>query len=228
MLKGLKISITITLYYLVLYSIKISKIIIVYFNNSDKLYSAKILSSCLYYSANSIKITEIFKIIMNILDVILIVIFIFYAFRGYRRGLIYEIFSIGIIIIGLLASFLFFKKLSVLFNQFLNNKDLSLVIAFLAIFIGVSISLITMRNILSNLIESLNLTEIDSILGLVVAVIKIILLISIVLMFIESHSILGLDKIIGRSFIYSYIKRIFLAFMSILPAKIRMVVFSIF
>jgi len=115
-----------------------------------------------------------------------------------------------------------------LFNQFLNNKDLSLVIAFLAIFIGVSISLITMRNILSNLIESLNLTEIDSILGLVVAVIKIILLVSIVLLFIESHSILGLDKIIGRSFIYTYIKRIFLAFMSILPAKIRIVVFSIF
>jgi len=164
---------------------------------------------------------------MNFIDVIIIILIIFYTFRGYRKGLIYEVFSIGIILIGLLASFLFFKQLSVILNQFFNNKDLSLIISFLAIFIGVAISLITMRNILSNLIETLNLTEIDSILGMVIGALKVILVISVILLFIESHSMFGLEKAIKHSFSYPYIKRIFHALISVFPIKVRLIVYSV-
>ena len=174
-----------------------------------------------------LKLKKIFEIIMNFIDIILLIILIFFALRGYRRGFVYEIFSIGIIVIGLLASFLFFKQVAIIFNQYFNNRDLSLILAFLAIFIGVSISLITMRNILSNLIESLNLTDIDSILGLLLAVVKTVLVVSIILLFLENHPVFDLDKPIKRSFVFPYIKRVFFAFMSLLPIKIRLIIYSI-
>lgn len=165
---------------------------------------------------------------MNFIDIIILIILIFFAFRGFNRGFIYELFSIAILIIGLLASFLFFKQISVILNQYINNRELSYIVAFLAIFIGITISLITIRNILSNLIESLNITEIDNFLGLIFSIINVIFVVSFVLIFLERHPVFGIEKAIGKSLIFPYIKRVFFAVVSVLPIKIRVIIFNIF
>ncbi|RKY03166.1 MAG: hypothetical protein DRP54_00185 [Spirochaetes bacterium] len=70
--------------------------------------------------------------------------------------------------------------------------------------------LIMIRNVLLNLIESLNFSNADSFLGLVIGMLRKVLLFDMVMIFLSNHSILNLHRAIRSSFTYSYIEKLFL------------------
>jgi len=157
---------------------------------------------------------------MNVMDVIIVIVVLIFTIRGYMRGFINEVFSFLIIMIGLIAAFLFYKPLSNLVYEFVNNRDLSFILSFIFLFIFVTILLIMIRNVLLNLVESLNFSDADAVMGLVLGALKGTLLCGLVLIFLANHSILNIDRIIRSSFSFQYIEKVFFAFISILPDKI--------
>ncbi len=158
---------------------------------------------------------------MNYIDIIIIVITIIFAVRGWKRGFVYELFGMSIILIGLVTAFIFFKPVSNIINQFINNRDLSLVVAFIVVFVGVAISLTIIRNIISGFIENLNITDIDSILGLVFSVLKVFLIMAFILLIIDKYSFFGIENHIRSSIFYPVIKKVFYAVISILPEGVK-------
>ena len=69
---------------------------------------------------------------MNIIDLIIIVAVLIFCIKGYLKGFINELFSLLIIILGLIVSFLFYKSLSSVVYTFIENKDLAFIISFLS------------------------------------------------------------------------------------------------
>jgi len=163
---------------------------------------------------------------VNFIDIVVVVVVILFTVRGYLRGFINEIFSLFIIIMGLIISFLFYKPLSVILNEFVDNSDLAVILSFIVLFVFTSVVLIMIRNVLLNLIESLNFSDADSLLGLVIGMLKGALLCGMVMIFLSNHSILNLHRVIRSSFSYFYIEKVFFAFISVLPDKISRIITS--
>jgi membrane protein required for colicin V production len=157
---------------------------------------------------------------MNLIDIIIIIFAIVLCIRGYLRGFINEVFSLLIIICGLIGAFLFYRPLSETFMEFIGSRDLSMILAFFAIFIFITIVLIIIRNMLIRVIDRLNLTDIDNILGVVVGLIKGLLICGVILVFLKNHPVFRIDEMIGRSSLFPYLEKIFISLIALLPERI--------
>ena len=157
---------------------------------------------------------------MSFIDVIIVVIVIIFCIKGFLRGFIRELFSVLIIILGLVGAFLFFRFLNEVICIFFENQDLSLIISFVLIFVGITIILVIIRNTLLKFVDTLNFADVDHILGLILGIIKGVLVCGIIFIFLKNHPILRLDRAIARSVIFPYIERMFIALISFLPDRI--------
>jgi membrane protein required for colicin V production len=159
---------------------------------------------------------------MNVIDFCIIVVVIIFCIRGFLKGLVHELFTLGIIILGLTASLLFFRPLGLALQKSLGNRDLSFILAFFIIFAGIAIFFIILRNALIGLIDRVNLTDIDYVLGIVIGMVEGVLLCSIILIFLENHPVLGIDRMVASSLLHPHIKGIFLFLSGLLPESIRL------
>jgi membrane protein required for colicin V production len=158
---------------------------------------------------------------MNVIDIFLFIILLIASIKGYVKGFIHELFSFLIIILGLILSFLFYKPLGSMIGIVIENRDLSLIISFILIFTFTTILLVLIRNALSNIIESLDITDINRILGLIFGAVKGAIFCTFILIFLRHHQIFKLDKLIDRSFFYQFFERFFVALLSLLPHNLR-------
>lgn len=163
---------------------------------------------------------------MNFIDVIIIILVIILCIRGYLKGFVNELFSLLILGLGLFGAFLFYQPLSVVFLEFVDNVDVALVFSFFALFILISIFLIIIRNVIVQFVDRLNLTDIDSLLGVVVGLLKALVLCGVVFVFLRYHPVFRIDESIERSFIYPYLERILIAFLSLFPGRISLLLYS--
>lgn len=148
--------------------------------------------------------------------------------KGYMKGFIHELFSFLIIVVGLTASFIFYRPLNSIINIFIENNDLSLIISFLSIFIFAMIMFVIIRNTFSNLVNNLNFTDIDSFLGLIIGLIKGIIICSACLIFLNNHPVLNVERAIKNSFIYPFIENFFIALLSLFPHDIHIIIIRFF
>jgi len=165
---------------------------------------------------------------MNFIDIIIIIFVLVLCIRGYLRGFVNELFSLLIIGVGLTFAFLFYRPLSGIFLEFLENTDLSLIFSFFSIFILVTLFFIIVRNIIVQFVERMNLTDIDAFLGVIVGLFKGLLICGFILIFLKYHPVLRIDEVIVRSFLYPYLERIILACVSLLPEGIVVSIYRIF
>jgi len=89
------------------------------------------------------------------------------------------------------------------------RSDLPVILSFIILLVFTSMVLIMIRNVLLNLIESLNSSDADSLLGLVIGMLREALLFGMVMIFLSNHSILNLHRVIRSSFTYFYIEKLF-------------------
>jgi membrane protein required for colicin V production len=157
---------------------------------------------------------------MNFIDVIIIILVVIFCIKGFLRGFLKELFSALIIVLGLVGAFLFYRALNGIMSTLIENDDLSLILSFAAIFVGITILLVIIRNTLLRFVDTLNFSDIDHVLGVVIGLFKGILICGAVLIFLYNHPVLHLDRAIGRSALFPLLARIFTALLSLLPERI--------
>ena len=78
------------------------------------------------------------------------------------------------------------------------------------------------------MVDSLNFTDIDKMLGVIIGLGKGVILCSALLIFLKNHPVLNIDKTINDSLIYPFIEKVFIAVLSLFPQNIREVVMKVF
>ena len=164
---------------------------------------------------------------MNIIDVVIIIFVLIFCVKGYIKGFINEIFTLIIIILGLTGSFLFYKPLSTSVFTFIENRSLSFIVSFLSIFVFITVVLIIIRNAITKMVDSFQLTNIDYLLGLLVGLIKGTVLIGAILIFLKNHPVMNLDITISRSFIFPFLESIFFTALSIFPENMEIFIYRV-
>jgi len=160
---------------------------------------------------------------MNFIDLIIIILMIVFGVKGYLKGFIHELFSILIIILSLVGALLLFKTLAPILSNFIGNRDLTLILSFISIFVLIAVLLIIIRNTLTEFIDNLNFTDIDYLLGVIFGLFKGLLICGIIFIFLKNHPVPGLKIGIDKSFIFPYLEKTFIIIISILPDKILMI-----
>jgi membrane protein required for colicin V production len=157
---------------------------------------------------------------MNVIDILIILIFIFFCIKGFIKGFVHELFSLLIIVLGLIISFLFYRPLGSIVFDYMKNRELSLILSFLSIFLLITVILLVLRNRVLDLVDDLNLSDIDRFLGLFIGMGKGFLLSSTFLVFLTNHPVMDIDSVISNSLFYPIIERVFFSFLSLLPEHV--------
>ena len=164
---------------------------------------------------------------MNAIDIIIIIVVLIFCIKGYIKGFVNEIFNLIIIILGLTGSFFFYKTLSSTVFTFIENSALASIISFISIFILITVILIIIRNAVTKVVDSFNLTNADYLLGLLIGFIKGALLIGAILIFLKNHPVMKLDLAIDNSLIYPFLEKIFFTGLSILPDSLEITIYRV-
>jgi membrane protein required for colicin V production len=157
---------------------------------------------------------------MNVFDVIVIGCVLFFCVKGYYHGFVNEIFSLVILAAGLVLSILFCRPAAGILAEFVENRDLALILAFVGIFIVVTLVLLVIRNTLLNIIERVNMTDADSIIGALIGLFKGVLLCGLVSIFLKNHKVLHLEEPIRGSLIYPVLERAVTPLLLMLPDRV--------
>ncbi len=139
---------------------------------------------------------------MNLIDAIFILFICLFAWKGFRNGLVKEVFRIvGLVLAGFLA-FQYAEKLARLLGHFIDIPEFYLpYIGFALIFILTLIAIQAGIYFLDNLIQLLLLSIPNRLFGGLFGVIKSSLLVSILLIFLAGFSLPG-NEIKKESFLY--------------------------
>ncbi|HEB31790.1 MAG TPA: CvpA family protein [Spirochaetes bacterium] len=164
---------------------------------------------------------------MNIIDVVIIVFVLIFCVKGYIKGFINEIFTLIIIVLGLTGSFLFYKPLSSSVFTFIENRSLSFIVSFLSIFAFITVVLIIIRNAITNMVDSFQLTNFDYLLGLLVGLTKGTVLIGAILIFLKNHPVMNLDIVINGSLIFPFLESIFFTGLSKFPENLELFIYRV-
>jgi membrane protein required for colicin V production len=124
---------------------------------------------------------------MNYLDIVIVVIVAWSLFRGYKNGLFIEIASVAALILGIWGSIRFsgFTETKLVEYFDLQTQHLGL-IAFIVTFIIIVVLVHFLANALDKLLKAVALGFVVRILGMIFAVLKAVLIMSIVLVVLSS------------------------------------------
>lgn len=155
---------------------------------------------------------------MNILDIILIIPILWLAYRGFRKGLIIELFTLAALILGVYVSIHFSDVVGRFLVEKLNLQSNHMsIIAFIVTFIGVVILVNILGRILEKFIDMIALGFINKMLGGIFGIAKAVIFLSVIIfvinMFDKKEKIFTEERREG-SFLY---KPVALVVPSILP-----------
>lgn len=120
---------------------------------------------------------------MNILDIVLIVPTIWFAYKGFRRGLISELFSIAALIVGILACMFFSEAVAGILKATFDWEGHWVgLVSFAVTFIAVVVSIKLLSKVFSKIAEAVALGMVNRLLGLLFGVLKAFLILSALLL----------------------------------------------
>jgi membrane protein required for colicin V production len=141
------------------------------------------------------------------IDIVLLILLILLTVRGFIRGFVSEFFSLGAPVLGILASFLFYKNgAEFLRTRYFNDAViLSEILAFVAIFLIVFIICKIIQKIIKDVVNGMNLTTLDKVLGAVFGLAEGILAVSLVLFVIVIQPLFDPSTVLDGSIFASII-----------------------
>ena len=124
---------------------------------------------------------------MNYIDIILVIPMAWLAFRGFKRGLVVELFSLLALIAGVYAA-LYFSDYAAKFliENFSLNEDYVPIISFILTFIGVVVIVYFVGKLLEKLVDMVALGVLNKLAGAVFGILKAAIFLSIIIMLINS------------------------------------------
>lgn len=102
---------------------------------------------------------------LNALDIVLLVLLVLIVVRASIIGFVSEFFSKAAVIIGILCSVMFFRKLSPLIERVTGADSLTDVISFLLIFLVVYLAIKITQQLVGKAFEGKSMTNLDRAMG---------------------------------------------------------------
>lgn len=125
---------------------------------------------------------------MNTIDILLILPLIYAAWKGFRKGFIIELFMLLALLVGIYAGIHFSDWTSQLIikNFEIEGRYLP-VIAFTITFIGVAVLVYFIGKMLEQVVKIVQLGLVNRIFGLLFSIIKMVYILAIIIVLIESY-----------------------------------------
>lgn len=125
---------------------------------------------------------------MNFIDILLIVPLAYAAWRGFKKGLIIEVFTLLALLVGIYAGIHFSDWTSEMIANFFDITPNYLpVIAFTMTFLAIGAMVYFAGKMLEQMVKVVNLSPINKILGLLFGMLKMLYTISIFLILLETY-----------------------------------------
>lgn len=135
---------------------------------------------------------------MSSIDIIIVIVLLWGAWRGWRSGFIKEVFSTVGFVVGLVLAATFYSVLGEQFAPALGSGSkasfAACVLAFILIWVVVPILFGLVANVLTKTVKALHVGPLNSLLGMVVGVVKYFVLLSVVFSAMSYVGILSEDK----------------------------------
>ncbi len=124
---------------------------------------------------------------MNILDIILVIPLLWFAYKGFTKGLIIELSSLGALILGVYAAYYFsdYAK-EFLTNNFEIKKQYLQILSFAVTFIVVVILVLLLGKILEKFVNLIALGFLNKLAGGIFGILKVAFVLSVIIFIINS------------------------------------------
>lgn len=125
---------------------------------------------------------------MNFVDIIILVPLIFAAWRGFKKGLIIEVFTLLALLVGIYAGIHFSDWTSARIEDYFEIEANYLpVVAFTLTFLAVGAMIYFAGKMLEQMIKVVHLSLINKVFGVIFGVLKMVYILSIVLTLVETY-----------------------------------------
>lgn len=149
---------------------------------------------------------------MNFVDIIIIVPIIYAAWAGFRKGLIIEIFTLLALLVGIYAGIHFSDWTADLIAEKIDiDVNYLPVVAFTVTFLAVGAMVYFAGKVIERILKIVQLSPINRILGLLFGVIKMVYVLSIIIILMETYDERGNfipDSVKEESSLYDPVKTI--------------------
>lgn len=126
---------------------------------------------------------------MNTLDIVLLIIYVLAIFAGIRKGFVAQTVGLASIFISAYCAYLFADKVSKWLAQWIHVSPQALYIISFIIVIILAVALLNLgANVLTNLLKNLTLGWLNSVLGVVMAMINTTLILGVIFMVFNSFN----------------------------------------
>lgn len=125
---------------------------------------------------------------MNVIDVLLLVPLLYAAWKGFRKGLIVELFTLLALLVGIYAGIHFSDLTAEKINGSIEMEDKYLpVVSFTLTFLVVGALIYFAGRMLEKMVELVNLSPINKMLGVLLSLVKMIYTLSILIILVETY-----------------------------------------
>jgi membrane protein required for colicin V production len=125
---------------------------------------------------------------MNFIDVLIIVPLIYAGYKGFKHGLIIEVFTLLALFVGLYAGIHFSDFIAeFLKTSFSWNSEYLPIISFTIIFLGIGAMVFFAGKTIEQMVKVVNLTPLNKFFGVFFAVLKMLYIVSVILVIAESY-----------------------------------------
>lgn len=149
---------------------------------------------------------------MNFVDIILLVPLLWGAWKGFKKGLIIELFTLLALLVGIYAAINFSDFTADKINGSFAMEDKYLpVIAFTLTFLVVGALIFFAGKMIEKMVQIINLSTVNKLLGLFLGMVKMIYTLSVLIILIETYDERGdfiPADIKNESFMYTPVKNI--------------------
>ncbi|MEP7168213.1 MAG: CvpA family protein [Bacteroidota bacterium] len=119
---------------------------------------------------------------MNVLDIIIAIPLLWGAYRGFKRGFIFEIFMLIGLILGLYIAFKFSNLLNVWVSKIVSADSAVIpYLTFIIVFAAILLILILFAKALESVLKAVSLNVLNQVAGAVLGIIKFALVVSVIL-----------------------------------------------
>lgn len=124
---------------------------------------------------------------MNLLDVIIAVPLLWGAYKGFKRGLIFEIFMLIGLVLGMYVAFKFSGLINGLVAKMVSaNSAVIPYLSFIIVFGAILLIMILLAKLLEGILSVGSLTALNQVAGAVLGIAKFALIVSVVLWLLKS------------------------------------------
>jgi len=125
---------------------------------------------------------------MNFIDILIIIPVGYAAYKGFRHGFIIELFTLLALLVGIYVGIHFSDFVAVwMKNTFSWDSPYLPVVAFTITFLGVGAMIYFGGKVVEKMVKVVNLTPVNKVFGIIFATLKMLYIVSVVLVLIESY-----------------------------------------